>query len=65
MYESCKTFDDVKELRLKICEECEFRKLLICGRCGCVINLKVKLARAKCPIDKWVSVSDELQKQLV
>ena len=44
----------VSEDRLKICQSCEFYKVTTqCGKCGCFMPLKVKLAEARCPVGKW------------
>ena len=41
--------------RLEICKNCpELIKLTDqCKKCGCFMNLKTKLEKAKCPIGKW------------
>ena len=43
--------------RLKICTECEEVKYLlgrmICGNCGCLLELKATLSIMKCPLGKW------------
>lgn len=39
--------------RRLICKNCEFRKYLICGECGCVISAKVQLDEEECPVGKW------------
>ena len=42
------------EERLKICGTCpHFWKRKICKKCGCVMPLKVKIKKAKCPEGKW------------
>jgi hypothetical protein len=37
------------------CQRCEFyrRATKQCSQCGCLINLKVTLAKEACPIEKW------------
>lgn len=47
--------DKLSTERYSICQECpEFLKITNqCKQCGCFMNLKVKLAEAKCPIGKW------------
>lgn len=44
-----------KEKRMSICQECpRFVKLTSqCLECGCIMNLKTKLAAATCPLGKW------------
>lgn len=39
--------------RQDICRNCEFAKLGICTKCGCVIRYKTKFAQAKCPMGYW------------
>lgn len=43
------------EKRLELCNSCDKIKSSInmCVECGCIVNLKVKLNIAKCPLDKW------------
>jgi len=51
------------EARQAICESCEFWTASAfagtgaCRKCGCSTMLKLKLATAKCPIDKWGPVT--------
>jgi hypothetical protein len=47
--------EETANRRMAICEECPrlFRATKQCKECGCLMNLKTKLAAAKCPIDKW------------
>jgi hypothetical protein len=39
--------------RWRICRECPELHAGICGQCGCVMKLKVKLKDATCPLGKW------------
>jgi len=39
--------------RRLICKDCELRKGLVCGECGCVISAKVQLEEEECPVGKW------------
>lgn len=39
--------------REKLCQECEHYKVLYCAKCGCSLTLKIRLNKAKCPIDRW------------
>ena len=50
-----KTTDEIAAERYEICKACpELIKLSKqCKKCGCFMNLKVKLAFAECPIGKW------------
>lgn len=46
---------DLKAERLAICHQCpKFSlKLQKCTLCGCFMQLKTELAKAKCPIGHW------------
>jgi hypothetical protein len=52
-----KTTDEIADQRYDICKACpELIKITKqCKKCGCFMNLKVKLAAAACPIGKWES----------
>lgn len=52
--------DEVASERLSICRECpELLKITSqCKQCGCLMNLKVKLANAYCPLHKWMPATD-------
>ena len=40
--------------RMAICQQCpELSDLKICGKCRCMMPLKTKIPKAKCPIGKW------------
>lgn len=45
----------ISEERLNICAGCEhlYKPTKTCKKCGCFMEAKTKLFRAKCPIDKW------------
>ena len=45
----------IAEKRLQICKECpRFVKLTHqCKECACIMNAKVKLEDATCPLNKW------------
>lgn len=53
-----KATDEQADERWSICKTCpELIKLTHqCKKCGCVMNLKVKLAAAECPLGKWGQV---------
>ena len=55
-----KTTDEVASERLSICRACpELIKVTgQCKKCGCIMNLKVKLADAYCPLYKWMHTTD-------
>ena len=49
------TFDgEVLQERWDACNGCEFlTEKLRCKKCGCFMRLKTRVAKMKCPIDKW------------
>ena len=44
--------------RLSICKTCEFfvKSAHMCKECGCFMPAKAKIAKLRCPKDKWVEV---------
>ena len=44
---------DELQTRLYICKSCEHFKDGFCGKCGCVIFIKARLATSQCPAGKW------------
>lgn len=56
--------DAVAEARLNICKACPelIKATHQCKKCGCIMNLKVKLAGAVCPLEKWLAAQgDEIE----
>jgi hypothetical protein len=55
------TSDADLENRLNICKTCEFWDQSgfmgtgSCKKCGCSTQAKLRMATAKCPIDKWLA----------
>lgn len=49
---------DVADERFAICQQCpEYVPLTHqCKECGCVMNAKVKLPNASCPLGKWDAI---------
>lgn len=47
--------EKISDQRLGICEQCpELIKITSqCKKCGCFMNMKVKLKQAECPLRKW------------
>lgn len=45
------------EARHIICSSCEYKTSILgleqCGKCGCVLNVKLRLKNTFCPIGKW------------
>lgn len=59
-----RTTDAAAQARLDICKACPelIRATHQCKKCGCIMNLKVKLAGAECPIGKWaVAEGDDVE----
>jgi len=47
--------NDTETYRLKLCKNCEFytEQHSRCKKCGCFMQVKIKILVAKCPIGKW------------
>lgn len=46
--------DRLSQERLNICHQCPHLMAgAVCSQCGCMMQMKVKLTAAKCPIEKW------------
>ena len=58
--------NEVAEARFEICKACpKYLKLTHqCVECGCVMNAKVKLPNASCPLGKWDQVTVPLTEEL-
>jgi len=41
--------------RMNACKSCEHFKMPICGKCGCMMMVKARMATSECPIGKWKS----------
>lgn len=39
--------------RKMLCHNCEYLKVEVCIKCGCIMPLKWKLELASCPVGKW------------
>lgn len=39
--------------RLKYCSPCKYRKGMLCGECGCVLQAKARLKEEECPKGFW------------
>ncbi len=48
--------DEQKRIRLELCDPCEFKKDARCGKCGCYLRAKVKMATEACPVGKWMAI---------
>lgn len=47
--------------RYHICQKCEFNKLSICQKCGCVLKAKTKSEDAECPVGKWKNIYEAIK----
>lgn len=47
--------DQIAAERFEICKQCPMyiKTTHQCKECGCIMNAKVKLPNAACPLDKW------------
>jgi len=47
--------EEEAERRMSVCEQCPSLLKITnqCKECGCIMNLKTKLMKATCPLDKW------------
>ena len=47
--------EEEADARLDICKQCPslIKATTTCKKCGCFMNMKVKLLNSKCPIGKW------------
>ena len=54
------------EKRLDVCKACPrfIRLTHQCKECGCIMNAKVKLQDATCPLNKWPSVNVPIDREI-
>ncbi|MGN0386459.1 MAG: DUF6171 family protein [Lachnospiraceae bacterium] len=45
--------DELTEKRLEICRECDRLNAGTCLSCGCYVEIRTAIKRAKCPNRKW------------
>jgi hypothetical protein len=49
--------EEEQKRRFDLCMGCPSKRDLLgkiqCSECGCIMNLKTKLAASKCPLNKW------------
>lgn len=57
---------DIARQRLDICKSCPeyIRFTHQCKKCGCIMNAKVKLKDATCPLNKWPSVEVPFDREI-
>ena len=57
---------EIAEQRLDMCKGCEHyvKATHQCTECGCIMNAKVKLPNASCPIGKWDAVRISYKEEL-
>lgn len=45
---------EIAEERLRICKSCpRLTSIELCSICNCIMPIKVKIAKASCPLNKW------------
>ena len=44
--------EKVKE-RKEICKQCEHYSVVLCKKCNCILEAKIRLDCAVCPLEKW------------
>ena len=44
---------ELADKRLEICNQCEFRAGVDCGKCGCMLDAKIWFNEEECPVGKW------------
>jgi ribosomal protein S27AE len=44
---------DELKYRYEQCSNCEHKKKIVCGKCGCIIWAKARILKESCPIGKW------------
>ena len=51
--------NDKYEARMAVCSTCEHfeAQSTRCGKCGCFMSLKARMAVASCPVGKWSAVT--------
>jgi hypothetical protein len=44
-----------RKKRRAVCDGCDqyIKKMDMCNACGCNVTLKLRLAKERCPVDKW------------
>jgi hypothetical protein len=55
----------IQQQRLNICHMCPeyFQMTNMCLKCACVVPLKVKFLKAKCPLHKWGNGSKQMREK--
>ena len=49
-----------QQKRIKICKQCEHYEPLLhrCKECGCLLEVKTRMAISTCPIHKWLPITN-------
>ena len=45
--------EEIQQKRQNVCDSCEFYINRRCGKCGCFMDIKIKLQTSSCPEGKW------------
>ena len=51
----------IARARLAICEECGLTRLRRCPDCGCFMDAKTRIMRARCPRGKWEPIKSRTE----
>ena len=71
-----KHVEEIAAKRLELCKACDFLDLKgdscivpstqpCCKECGCSLKLKVRSLSSFCPINKWTSIVDDDDEELI
>lgn len=49
---------EVQAERIAICKSCDkyVSAIHLCSECKCLVDAKTRLARQKCPLNKWMDI---------
>ena len=48
-----KVSDEVYDLRLNICRQCDYLNEGTCNACGCYVELRAAAKTGRCPYNRW------------
>ena len=49
---------EIQSRRIEMCKRCDrYNNILhMCNECKCLVDLKTRLARQRCPLNKWEEI---------
>ena len=56
--------EKVMKARLKVCDNCNYKRGSFCGKCSCYLRFKTAMPSESCPIGKWAEVVSEVKPEL-